>query len=108
MSPTDPIDFIDTFEDEPVEIPIDGTLDLHTFSPREVKDLVPDYLEACREKRIFEVFIIHGKGKGVLQKTVHAILERLSYVESFDTDRERGGNWGRTMARLRPLPDPED
>ena len=40
-------------EPEPVEVPINGMLDLHTFDPREVKDLVPDYLDACREKGIF-------------------------------------------------------
>jgi DNA-nicking Smr family endonuclease len=41
--------------DEPIQLPIDGVLDLHTFSPREIKDLVPDYLAACRERGIFQV-----------------------------------------------------
>ena len=47
----------------PIELPIDGTLDLHTFLPGDVKNLVPDYLAACREREIFQVRIIHGKGK---------------------------------------------
>jgi hypothetical protein len=42
-------------ESEPLRIPIDGALDLHTFLPQEVKDLLPDYLEACGEKGLLEV-----------------------------------------------------
>jgi DNA-nicking Smr family endonuclease len=70
-------------EQDLVQFPIDGVLDLHTFQPREVKDLVPEYLTACREKGILEVRIIHGKGTGVLQRTVHSVLERLPEVLSF-------------------------
>jgi len=66
---------------EPVEIPIDGILDLHTFHPKEVKELVPDYLKACREKGIYSVRIIHGKGTGTLRKIVQSILSRLPEVE---------------------------
>jgi DNA-nicking Smr family endonuclease len=46
--------------DEPIQLPIDGVLDLHTFSPREIKDLVPDYLAECQARGIFQVRIIHG------------------------------------------------
>ncbi|MRR38005.1 DNA mismatch repair protein MutS, partial [bacterium] len=64
-------------DDTPIELPIDGTLDLHAFRPGEVKDLVPDYLAACCERGIYSVRIIHGKGTGALRRTVHAVLERL-------------------------------
>ena len=61
-------------DEEIIEVPIDGTLDLHMFSPRDVKDLVPDYLAECRERGILQVRIVHGKGTGALRRTVHAIL----------------------------------
>ena len=68
--------------DEPVDWPINGILDLHLFYPRDVKDLVPDYLNECRKRHILEVRIIHGKGTGALRKTVHAILSRMPEVEN--------------------------
>ena len=88
---------------EAVEIPVGGTLDLHTFHPREVKDLVGEYLRACREKGILEVRIVHGKGTGALQRTVHAALGRLPEVVSFRLATEDRGNWGATLVFLRPL-----
>lgn len=87
---------------EPVEIPITGELDLHTFRPKEIKDLVPNYLEACREKGLREVRVIHGKGIGNLRRTVHAVLERLAYVESYSLAHELNGGWGATMVWLKP------
>jgi DNA-nicking Smr family endonuclease len=86
---------------EPVELPIDGTLDLHTFHPREVKDLLPEYLALCREKGIFEVRIIHGKGTGALRETVHSILKRLPEVISFGLAGETSGSWGATIVILK-------
>ncbi len=86
----------------PAELPIDGTLDLHTFDPRDVKDLVPDYLAACRGKGILQVRIIHGKGTGTLQKIVRSILEKLPSVASFHRAEETAGGWGATIVVLRP------
>jgi len=79
---------------------IDGTLDLHTFLPGEVTDLVPEYLAACRERDIFQVRIIHGKGIGTLRRTVESVLHKLSYVESFRTAQEDAGGWGATIVTL--------
>ncbi len=84
-----------------VELPIDGVLDLHTFKPGEVKDLLREYLSACREKGIFEVRVIHGKGTGALRKTVHSILEKLPYVASFRTAGGESGGWGATIVTLK-------
>ncbi len=86
-----------------VEVPIDGTLDLHTFHPREVKDLVPEYLLACRDEGILQVRIIHGKGTGTLRATVEAVLGRLDYVRSWCLADEGGGGWGATVVYLAPL-----
>ncbi len=92
----------DPYEDpQPVEVPIDGTLDLHTFHPREVKDLVPDYLMACRERGILQVRIVHGKGTGQLRLTVHAVLDRLEDVESYRMGGTGEGSWGATLVFLK-------
>ena len=87
--------------DEPVELPIEGVLDLHTFRPRDIKDLVPDYLAACRAKGILRVRIIHGKGIGALRETVHAVLRKLPEVVSFRLGDESTGSWGATIVFLR-------
>jgi DNA-nicking Smr family endonuclease len=89
-------------DDFSIDLPIDGTLDLHAFQPREVKNLVPDYLNECRERGIFEVRIIHGKGTGALRRSVHAILSRQPEVVSFGLAMEDAGGWGATLVTLRP------
>ncbi len=87
----------------PIEQPIDGVLDLHTFQPGDVKDLVPEYLSECRKRGILQVRIIHGKGTGVLRETVRSVLRKLPYVESFKTAEELAGGWGATTVELRGL-----
>jgi hypothetical protein len=90
-------------EPDPIKLPIDGTLDLHTFQAREVKDLVPEYLAACREQGILRVRIIHGKGTGALKRTVQSILEKLPSVESFRTAEEMAGGWGAMVVQLQNI-----
>ena len=90
--------------DEPVQVPIDGTLDLHAFRPSDIKHLVPDYLEECRKVEIYNVRIIHGKGIGNLRRTVHSVLQKLEYVKSFKLAGEDGGSWGATLVTLQKDP----
>jgi len=93
--------FADLQGTDPREIPIDGVLDLHTFSPKVVKDLVPEYLESCHGKGIMSVRIIHGKGTGTLRRIVQSILSKSPIVESYETADGTGGGWGATSVVLR-------
>jgi DNA-nicking Smr family endonuclease len=83
-----------------VHIPIDGVLDLHTFNPKEVAAVVDEYLGACLDKDIYEVRIIHGKGKGLLRRTVHALLENHPRVLEFKLDTGPS-SWGATIVHLK-------
>ncbi len=89
--------------DHVIQIPIDGTLDLHTFKPGEIKDLVPEYLMECLKKDILAVRIIHGKGTGTLRRIVHSILDKTTCVGSYRLAGEDGGSWGATLVTLVPL-----
>jgi len=87
-----------------VRMPITGTLDLHTFSPRDLEPLLEDYLEECLERGITEVRIIHGKGKGIQRRRVQSLLSRSPMVESYRDADPGGGGWGATIAVLRNAP----
>jgi DNA-nicking Smr family endonuclease len=87
-------------DDHTIELPIDGVLDLHTFHPSDAKSLVDDYLDACRERSITEVRIIHGKGTGTLRRIVHAALERRDDVASYRLATD-ASSWGATLVSLR-------
>jgi dsDNA-specific endonuclease/ATPase MutS2 len=88
-------------DDEPLEIPVDGVLDLHTFSPKDVKDLVPEYIEECLRRGIMDLRIIHGKGTGTLKSIVHSLLEKSPHVASFKDAGLGAGGWGATQVRLK-------
>jgi len=86
---------------EPIVIPIESTLDLHTFRPAEVKDLLDDYLEGACSKGFEEVLIIHGKGSGVLRQRVQSILGKHPLVLGFCQAEAWRGGWGATVVFLR-------
>jgi DNA-nicking Smr family endonuclease len=88
---------------DPIEIPINGELDLHTFQPKEVKDLLEEYISACIEKKIYSLRIIHGKGKGILKQKVHSILKKNPHVASFSDAPMDAGGWGATLVELKKL-----
>ena len=84
-----------------VDLPVDGVLDLHTFKPNDARDVLSDYIDACREKGIAELRVIHGKGTGALRKTIHAALERDPRVAKFSLAPEDAGSWGATLVWLK-------
>ncbi len=92
-----------TDNEDITELPIDGVLDLHMFSPKDVKHLVQDYLAACRERGILRVRVIHGKGTGVLRRRVHAVLAGIPEVIAFEPAPADAGGWGATLVTLAQL-----
>ena len=93
---------------EPVRIPIEDVLDLHTFQPRDIPDLIEDYLEECVRLGFRSVRIIHGKGTGAQKKRVQALLRRNPQVVSFADAPVEAGGWGATIVALKPMSAPGD
>ena len=85
-----------------VSVPIEDSIDLHTFSPREVSAVLEEYFYSCRQKGLLEVRVIHGKGRGYLRAGVLAWLDKDPQVEAFHPAPPERGGWGATMVRLRP------
>jgi hypothetical protein len=85
----------------PVVIPIDGTLDLHTVRPADAAEILDEYLQACAERGLHEVRVVHGKGTGQLRRLVETRLGRSSLVASFRPADETAGGWGATLVTLR-------
>jgi DNA-nicking Smr family endonuclease len=87
--------------DEPVQIPITGELDLHTFRPDEAGDLLDHYLAECQRRDLLRVRVIHGKGTGTLRALVQARLRRSPLVAGFAQGDEHSGGWGATIVTLK-------
>ena len=85
---------------EPFEIEISDTLDLHAFSPKDVKAVVEEYLKEARKKGFRSVRIIHGKGVGVQREMVRKILSDTDFVKSFKNAPEFSGSWGSTVVEF--------
>ena len=88
-------------DNAPVSIPITGELDLHTFRPEDLGELIPAYLTECAAHGFTDVRIIHGKGTGTLRETVRALLERSPLVKTFRPGDTLSGSWGATIVTLR-------
>ena len=91
---------MDAGSDEPVDIEISDSIDLHAFDPRDVKAVVIEYLKEAHNKGFRIVRLIHGKGVGVQRETVRKILSETEFVKSFKTAPEFSGSWGATIAEL--------
>jgi DNA-nicking Smr family endonuclease len=86
---------------EPVKIPIEDVLDLHTFRPGDIPNLLQDYFTECLRSGIYAVRIIHGKGKGIQKRRVQGILRKNPLVTSFGDAPPEAGGWGATLVVLR-------
>lgn len=88
-------------EDErAVVLPITDSLDLHSFRPQEVADLVRDYLDAARERGLKRLRIVHGRGTGVQRRIVRSVLERDPRVRAFGDAPPEAGGWGATWLEM--------
>ena len=87
--------------DAPVPLPITGELDLHTFRPGDLGELIPAYLAECGALGLRDVRIVHGKGIGTLRTTVHALLQRSPHVQTSRLGDAHSGSWGATIVTLR-------
>ena len=87
--------------DDPVVLPIDGTLDLHAFRAKDVQSVVSEYVTAAQATGLREIRIVHGRGTGVLRGLVQLTLERHALVETFwdDGDAHLGATWARLIGR---------
>lgn len=87
-------------DDLVIELPIEDSLDLHAFHPRDVVGVVEEYLQVARQHGLREVRLIHGRGRGVQRARVHALVSRLpGVVRAYEAPPERGG-WGATVVEL--------
>lgn len=85
-------------DDDPVRLPIEPEIDLHSFAPRDIPSVVEEYVNAAHEAGLREVRLIHGRGKGVQRGIVQSVLERHPLVESFRDATET--HLGATVAVL--------
>lgn len=84
------------------ELPIDGTLDLHTFKPSQATDVLREYIGACLERGLLELRVVHGKGTGAMRDAVHASLAKDPRVAGYRLAGPEAGGWGATLVALRP------
>ena len=86
---------------EPVELPLEDVIDLHTFAPRDIPAVVEAYLEAAARAGFREVRLIHGKGTGFQRKRVREVLAQHPLVEDYQDAPPGRGTWGATLVWLK-------
>jgi len=87
---------------EAVPVPLEDALDLHSFPPAEIADVVAEYLTRAHAAGLDEVRLIHGRGRGVQRDAVRRVLAASPLVAAFGDARPERGGWGATVVRLRP------
>jgi dsDNA-specific endonuclease/ATPase MutS2 len=93
-------DWEDAAGDEPIRIPITDVFDLHSVPPRDVKEVVREYLVEARRLGFIALRIVHGRGIGVQREMVRAVLAETPFVDSFGDAPPEAGGWGATVVTL--------
>ena len=86
---------------ESIRVPIEDVLDLHTFRPRDIPDLLQEYFSECIKAGIFSVRVIHGKGKGIQKRRVQGVLDKHPLVRRYTDAPPEAGGWGATLVDLK-------
>ena len=86
---------------DPVVLPLEDSIDLHPFQPKDIPSVVEEYLQQCIDAGILEVRLIHGKGKGIQRDIVRSLLEKHPAVASFHDAPAEAGSWGATVVILK-------
>jgi DNA-nicking Smr family endonuclease len=87
--------------DQPVILPVEDSIDLHAFQPKDIPSVVEEYLEQCKQAGFRELRIVHGKGTGVQRKVVRSVLGKHPAVESYHDAPPEAGGWGATIVMLK-------
>jgi len=95
-------------QSEPEIIEPGDTLDLHTFSPKDVASLLDEFIHLSQKANIKLINIIHGKGSGTLRRHVRSFLARDPRVLSFYDAPRKSGGWGATVVELKPYQSEND
>ncbi len=87
--------------DEPIRVPVEHELDLHSFAPRDVVSVVEEYVEAAAQAGLSQIRVVHGRGSGVQRGLVQAALERHPRITEFWDDP--ASHLGATIAKLKTV-----
>ncbi len=98
----------ETSQAEPVVIDPGDTLDLHTFSPKELPSVLDEFIHLSQKANVKLVSIIHGKGTGALRRRVRGLLARDPRAVAFYDAPRKSGGWGATIVELKPEQSKDD
>jgi dsDNA-specific endonuclease/ATPase MutS2 len=85
----------------PIVLPLEDSIDLHAFAPRDIPSVVEEYIHECHLAGLYEVRVIHGRGKGVQRQIVRSVLEKNPLVSSFKDAAAESGGWGSTVVVIK-------
>ncbi len=81
--------------------PIEEEIDLHGMTVDEAIPMVDKFLDAAYQAGLYNVWIVHGKGTGILRREVKRFLRKHPLVSSYRSAESNSGGAGATMVELR-------